>query len=66
MVKGLTITMVAGEPTLVFWRVEDCLTALKASRETGLPITSPKKVTDEIYERFRRAVMDPDFEAELE
>ena len=58
MVRGITIAMVAGEPTLVFWRVEDLGEALDASRDTGLPLTSPQEVADEIYERVRRLLME--------
>ena len=65
MVKGVTITMVAGEPTLVFWRVEDYRAAMVASRETGLPMTSPDWVADEILERLRRWLTDPDLQAEI-
>lgn len=62
MVKGVMITMVAGELTLVFWRIDDYLAGLKVSWDTGLPLTSPRKVWDEIYERFMNALTDPDFE----
>ena len=65
MVKGVTITMVAGEPTLVFWRIEDFLAALDARRDTGLPMTSPRYIEDEIIKRFRRWLTDPDFEAKI-
>jgi len=41
MVRGVTITMVAGEPTLVFWRIEDVGKGLDVSRDMGLPLTSP-------------------------
>ncbi len=54
MVKGVTMAMVGGEPTLVFWRVEDFGKAMDAGRDTGLPITSPPAVADEIGERIRR------------
>ena len=62
MVKRVTITMVDGEPTLVFWRIEDYLAGLMVSRDTGLPLTSPKEVEDEIFERFKNVLTDPDFE----
>lgn len=58
MVKGVTIAMVAGEPMLVFWRVRDLRAALDVSRETGLPITSPRSVAHEIEERIRRSIME--------
>ena len=58
MARGVTIAMVAGEPTLVFWRVEDLGAALDASRNTGLPLTSPQEVADEVLERFRRWLME--------
>lgn len=66
MVKGVTITMLAGEPTLVFWRVEDFRAALDASRDTGLPITSPRSVAKEIEERLRRAIREYRLEPEEE
>ncbi|MDE2783582.1 MAG: hypothetical protein OXK77_11550 [Gemmatimonadota bacterium] len=64
MVKGVTMAMVGGEPTLVFWRVEDFGRAMRASRDTGLPFTSPPKVADEIIERIRRVLTEDDPELE--
>ena len=64
MVRGVTITMLDGEPTLVFWRVEDLLEGLDASRDMGLPVTSTRKVGDEIVDRVRRAFKE-DPEPEL-
>ena len=65
MVKGVTIAMVADEPTLVFWRVEDFGKAMDASRDTGLPLTSPLEIADEITERILRWLMeDPEPEAD--
>ena len=66
MVKGVTMAMVAGEPMLVFWRVEDFRAALDVSRETGLPITSPEEVAEEIEERLRRAIREYRSEPEEE
>ncbi len=64
MVRGVTIAMVAGEPTLVFWRVKDLGKGLDVSRDTGLPLTSPQEVADEVLERFRRWIMeDPEPES---
>lgn len=58
MVRGVTIMMLDGEPTLVFWRVEDFKEGVDASRDMGLPVTSTKKVGDEIFRRLRRALME--------
>jgi len=58
MVRGVTITMLSGEPTLVFWRIEDFKEAVDASRDMGLPVTSTKKVGDEIFRRLKRALME--------
>jgi len=44
--------MVGGEPTLVFWRVQDLLEALKAADDMGLPVTSPKSVADTVLTRL--------------
>ena len=48
LTRGITIAVVGGEPTLVFWRVRDLLEALKAADEMGLPLTSPRSVADTI------------------
>ena len=58
--KCLTLTMQLGEPVLVFWRVGDLLEALRASREMGLPLTSPASVADEVTARLLRALEDPE------
>jgi len=44
----MTIAMVGGEPTLVFWRVRDLSEALQAAHDMGLPLTSPRSVADTI------------------
>ena len=36
-VRGLTLAMVAGEPMVVFWRLEDLGAALAVAEDTGLP-----------------------------
>ncbi len=66
MVKGVQIALVDGEPKLVFWRIEDFLRALNARRDTGLPLTSPKRVWDEIHDRFWHLLKDPEFREEPE
>ena len=48
LTRGITISMVGGEPTLVFWRVRDLLEALKAADDMGLSLTSPRSVADTI------------------
>jgi len=48
LTRGITISMVGGEPTLVFWRVRDLLEALKAADDMRLPLTSPRSVADTI------------------
>ena len=50
--------MLLGEPTLVFWRVGDLFEAMRASREMGLPLTSPESVADEVTVRILRALAD--------
>ncbi|MDE2751498.1 MAG: hypothetical protein OXI83_02865 [Gemmatimonadota bacterium] len=63
MVRSVTITLVAGEPTLVFWRARDFGKALDVSRDTGLPLTTPPNVTDQVYERLWQWIMeDPETE----
>ena len=46
--KGVTFTMVRGEPSLVFWRVQDLRKALEAADDMGLPLTCPRPVTDRV------------------
>ena len=58
MVRGVKIAMVAGEPMLMFRRVEDLGKAMDASRDTGLPVTSPAEVADEVTERVLRWLME--------
>ena len=58
MQRALTLTMAAGEPTLVFWRVDDLMEALAASRDMGLPLTSPPEVGDEVVRLVLRALRD--------
>ena len=55
-----TLAMVDGEPTLVFWRVRDLFEAFRASRDMGLPLTSPPDVADEIVGRLFRALTRDD------
>ena len=38
----VTIAMVDGEPTPVFWRVQDLREALEAAYDVRLPLTSPR------------------------
>ncbi len=66
MVRGVTIAMVVGEPMLVFWRARDLAWALDASRDTGLPLTSPSEVWDEVYGHVRQFLMEEDPEPEEE
>ena len=40
MVRGVTITMVAGEPTLVFWRAKDFGKALVRPGSRGQSVPS--------------------------
>lgn len=58
MVKGVTITMLSGEPTLVFWRIEDVGQALEVSRDMSLPLTSPRKVANEFLECIRMFLLE--------
>ena len=44
MVRGVTMAMVADEPMLLFWRVEDYGRALGVSRDTGLALRCPPAV----------------------
>lgn len=60
MVKGMSTTMDGGEPTLVFWRVDDVGEALDSARDMGLPLTGPLDVGDEILFLVRRALADLD------
>ena len=48
LTRRLTIAMVGGEPTLVFWRVGDLPEALKAADDMGLALTCPRSVTERI------------------
>lgn len=48
LTRGITIAVVGGEPTLVFWRVRDLSEALQAAHDMGLPLTSPRSVADTI------------------
>ena len=48
LTRRLTIAMVGGKPTLVFWRVRDLSEALKAADDMGLPLTCPRSVADTI------------------
>ena len=41
----VTIAMVDGEPTPVFWRVQDLREALEAAYDVRLPLTSPRSRT---------------------
>ena len=61
--KGLTITMVRGEPRLAFWRVEDLRDALKAASDVGLPVTSPRSVADKILGLLLPHLVDEEGEA---
>lgn len=66
MVRGVTITMLSGEPTLVFWRIEDVGEGLEVSRDMGLPLTSPRKVAHEFLECIRMFLLeDPGPEPEV-
>ena len=47
-VRGLTLAMVAGEPMVVFWCLEDLGAALAAADDMGLPVTSPESVEEEL------------------
>ena len=40
--------MVGGEPTLVFWRVQDLREALEPGNHRGLPLTHPRSVGNRI------------------
>ncbi len=44
----MTMSMVGGEPMLVFWRVRDLGEALEAADDMGLELTCPRSVTDRI------------------
>ena len=46
---AVTITMIRGEPTLVFWRVPDLREGLRAANDMGLALTCPRSVTDRIF-----------------
>ena len=48
MTMRVTITMVGGEPTPVFWRVQDLREALEAAYDIRLPLTSPRSVADKL------------------
>ena len=48
MVKGVMIAINRGEPTLIFWRLEDLPEALRVADDIGLPLASPPDVEDEI------------------
>ena len=43
MVRGVTITMVAGEPTLVFWRAKDFGKALVRPGSRGQSVPSSQE-----------------------
>ena len=58
--RAVTLAMVLGEPTLVFWRIEDLLEALQASCDMGLPLTRPPEISDEIINRLFRALLEDD------
>ncbi len=58
--RAVTLAMVLGEPTLVFWRIEDLLEALQAAADMGLPLTSPPEISDEIINRLLRALLEDD------
>ena len=58
MVKGVTMTMFDGEPTLVFWHVMDIDKGMAASRDMGLPVTSPREVSEEITRRIWQSLLD--------
>lgn len=47
-VRGVTLTMVDGKPTLVVWCLKDLREGLKAAADTGLPLTSPQHVADRV------------------
>ena len=59
-IPNLTLAMLCGEPMLVFWRVGDLIEALDASRDMGLPLTSPPHVSDEVVGRILEALLGPD------
>ena len=63
--KGVTITMVPGEPTLVLWRVQDLREALNATDDMGLrrPLASPRTVADKILRLLLPHLVDDESEA---
>ena len=63
LVKAVTITMAGAEPTLVFSRLEDLPEALPIADETGLPLTNPPHVDEEILALIRHALADLNLDA---
>ena len=63
-VRGLTLAMVAGEPMVVFWRLEDLGAALAVAEDTGLPMTSPEPVAEELLRRLLPHLAQLDDEGE--
>lgn len=63
MEKGTTIMMIRGEPTLVFWRLQDFREALKAADDMGLALTCPCAVADRIVDLLLPHLVDDEGEA---
>ena len=59
----MTMSMVGGEPMLVFWRVRDLGEALEAADDMGLALTCPRSVTDRILGLVFPRLVDGEVEA---
>ena len=63
LTRSMTMSMVGGEPMLVFWRVRDLREALEAADDMGLELTCPRSVTDRILGLVLPHLVDGEGEA---